>query len=79
MILYDQYQRWRQKLKHIYRNYGTYMYFWNVHTDGRHEYVILHSKNSLNWNMGGSVAEWLACWTQTQKGLGSNRSCDAVG
>ena len=27
----------------------------------------------------GSVAKWLACWTQAQKGLGSNRSCDAVG
>jgi len=27
---------------------------------------------------GGSVAEWLACWTQAQKGLGSNRSRDAV-
>ena len=26
---------------------------------------------------GGSVAEWLACWTQAQKGLGSSR--DAVG
>jgi len=25
------------------------------------------------------VADWLACWTQTQKGLGSNRSRDAVG
>jgi len=25
-----------------------------------------------------SVAEWLACWTQAQKGLGSNRSRDAV-
>jgi len=24
--------------------------------------------------LGGSVAEWLACWTQAQKGLGSNRS-----
>ena len=23
---------------------------------------------------GGSVAEWLACWTQARKGLGSNRS-----
>ena len=30
-------------------------------------------------NEGGSVAEWLACWTQAQKGLGSNRSRDAVG
>jgi len=29
--------------------------------------------------VGGSVAEWLACWTQAQKGLGSNRSRDAVG
>jgi len=29
--------------------------------------------------VSGSVAEWIACWTQTQKGLGSNRSRDAVG
>ena len=28
---------------------------------------------------GGSVAEWLACWTLAQYGLGSNRSRDAVG
>jgi len=28
---------------------------------------------------GGSIAGWLACWTQAQKGLGSNRSRDAVG
>ena len=28
---------------------------------------------------GGSVSEWLACWTQAQKGMGSNRSRDAVG
>jgi len=33
---------------------------------------IVHTK-------GGSVAEWLACWTQAQKGSGSNRSRDAVG
>jgi len=30
-------------------------------------------------NIVGSVAEWLACWTQAQKGPGSNRSRDAVG
>jgi len=30
-------------------------------------------------NEGGLVAEWLACWTQVQKGPGSNRSRDAVG
>ena len=28
---------------------------------------------------GGSVAEWLACWIQAQKGPDSNRSRDAVG
>ena len=28
---------------------------------------------------GSSVAEWLACWTQAQNDLGSNRSLDAVG
>ena len=27
----------------------------------------------------GSVAEWLACWTQALKGLGSNCSRNAVG
>jgi len=27
----------------------------------------------------GSAAEWLTCWTQAQKALGSNRSRDAVG
>jgi len=27
----------------------------------------------------GSVAEWLACWAQAQKGPGSNRNRDAVG
>jgi len=28
---------------------------------------------------GGSVAEWLACWTRAQKGPGSNRCRDSVG
>jgi len=28
---------------------------------------------------GSSVAEWLACWTQAQKDLGSNRNRHAVG
>jgi len=28
---------------------------------------------------GGSVAESLACWTQARKGMGSDRSRDAVG
>ena len=30
-------------------------------------------------NMGRSVAEWLACWTQAQKRPNSNRSRDPVG
>ena len=34
---------------------------------------------ALPVHQGGSVAEWLACWTQVQKGPGSNRSRDAVG
>ena len=34
---------------------------------------------AIQIQMGGSVAEWLACWTQAQKGLGSNRSRNAVG
>ena len=29
--------------------------------------------------LGGTVAEWLACWTQALKGPGSNRSRDAIG
>ena len=36
-------------------------------------------KINLHSTKGGSVAEWLACWTQAQKGPGSNRSRDAVG
>jgi len=33
----------------------------------------------LTLTLGGSVADWLACWTQAQKVPGSNRSSDAVG
>ena len=29
--------------------------------------------------LGGSVVEWLVCWTQAQKGLGSNRSATLSG
>ena len=34
-----------------------------------HTYLII---NALL--LRGSAAEWLACWTQAQKGLGSDRS-----
>ena len=40
------------------------------------EYLTIYRKLILG---GSVVAEWLACWTQAQKGLGSNRSRDAVG
>ena len=33
----------------------------------------------VHMDAGGSVTEWLACWTQAQNGLGSNRCRDAVG
>ena len=33
----------------------------------------------INDTIRYEVAEWLACWTQAQKDLGSNRSRDAVG
>ena len=34
---------------------------------------------AVKGSSGGSLAEWLACWTQAQKGPGSNHSRDAVG
>jgi len=40
------------------------------------QYADLRAPKRL---LGGSVAERLACWTQAQKGPGSNRSRDAVG
>ena len=50
----------------------------------RLHHFVVHSEldycNSLHYNIpGGSVTEWLACWTQAQKGPGVNRSRDAVG
>ena len=37
------------------------------------------SDSTLHSPQVGSVAEWLACWTQAQKSRSSNRSRDAVG
>jgi len=39
----------------------------------------VHYVSTALSRQGDLVAEWLACWTQAQKGLGSNRSRDAVG
>ena len=41
-------------------------------------YSIIHFMYNIV-KKGGSVVEWLSCWTQAQKGPGSNRSRDAVG
>ena len=47
------------------------------------QFSLIHSKLKVFEVVGllgcGSVAEWLACWTQAQKGLGSNRGSNAVG
>jgi len=40
---------------------------------------VLFVTMSLYKPGGGSVVEWLACWTQAQKGLGSAGCHDAVG
>ena len=42
-------------------------------------YVGTGAQPNPNPVWGGSVAEWLACWTQAQKGPGSNRSRDPGG
>jgi len=42
-------------------------------------YLVLISSSVSAGLISVSVAEWLACWTQAQKGPGSNRSHDAVG
>ena len=47
-------------------------------THAYNRYTVL-TRTCVSTLMGGSVAEWLACWTQAQKGPGSNRSRYAVG
>jgi len=47
----------------------------NLNEIQMHVLIKLHTKQSV----GGSVADWLVCWTQAEKGPGSNRSRDAVG
>jgi len=45
--------------------------------------AVRQSSSACNYpryqTRGGWLSEWLACWTQAQKGPGSNRSRDAVG
>jgi len=40
----------------------------------RYLYHHRHIYSGYHTTMSGSVAKWLACWTQAQKGPGSNRS-----
>jgi len=44
--------------------------------------IVVRYTNTLTYlltYLNGSIAECLACWTQAQYGLGSNRGRDAVG
>jgi len=43
------------------------------------EIIEVNNGEPITVTRGGLVAEWLACWTQAQKGPGSNRCHDAVG
>jgi len=47
--------------------------------DGENQLADIWEKKYETVTLCGSVAERSACWTQAQKGPGSNRSCDAVG
>jgi len=51
----------------------------NVRQLRKHDIVAVGQFVSVRCLLGNSVADWLACWTQAQKGLRSNRSRDAVG
>jgi len=57
-------------------NMALYKFFLYYYIKQRRSMVAVRI---MQCHMGGSVAEWLACWTQMQKGLGSNLSRDAVG
>jgi len=48
-------------------------------TDARSQLTAKIAENEqLKTQVGGSVAEWLACRTQAQKSTGSNRSRGAI-
>ena len=71
-------RRWRRKvldaiLHHFRAFVSVFGPFCPVDT------VLLFTVFTVLYTVGGSVAEWLACRAQAQKGPGSNRSRDAVG
>jgi len=51
----------------------------NIGTTSKMFYTTIMYTQCTHCIQGGSVAEWLACWTQMQKGMGSNCCRDAVG
>jgi len=65
------------------RRATTGLAHWCLQQRFAYQHAHAGAGDDLNWRLlfykGGSVAEWLACWTQAQKGPGSNRSRDAVG
>jgi len=53
---------------------------WPARRRAKHDQEAFNLRRDANiWQATDRlVAEWLACWTQAQKGPGSNRSRDAV-
>jgi len=43
------------------------------------QFLVKHRFRINTMRKGGSVAKWLACWTQAQNGPGSNRSATLSG
>ena len=73
---------WVQQANHSAAESPLLLYYcWNVYVIVADRWTYLSCctvQMTITVTAGGSVAEWLACWTQAQKGLGSNRSRDAV-
>jgi len=56
----------------LFARYSAQSY---INTERLCSTVVVSSVRQIKLtHVGGSVAEWLACWTQAQKGLGSYRS-----
>ena len=58
---------------------GLYQFVSESSSRRRCWYMEVYIRKCICTTGAGSVAQWLACWTQAQKRPGSNRSRDAVG
>jgi len=73
------------KIASVYFIRKIYLYFtsignWPAQGTSTVPVVSAHCRSVFDYvTVRGSVAEWLACWTQAQEGLGLSRSRDAVG